>query len=193
MMKERDSAMTDEQEAPPAASTPESAATVDPAGAAESPDSALRGEDPRLATLNDRLLLALADAENARKRADRARSEGRETGVAEVTASLVPALDSLALAIETAGQEDRSAPGYMAAVLEGLNATNRAILDALSRYGVFQVKPEPGAPFDPNLHEAVGSAPDQAAAPGHVVRTVQTGYKVGDRLVRPVRVIVAAG
>jgi len=149
-------------------------------------------DEARIQELNDKLLRALADAENARKRADRARQEGRDAGIADVTAGLIPALDSLALAIDVAKQNDGDIEHYVSALVDGLHATSRAFIDALSRFGVAQIAPGKGAAFDPNFHEAVATAPDETVGPGHVIKTLQSGYMVGTRLIRPARVVLAA-
>src|SRR5690606_12967629 len=96
--------------------------------------------------LRDRLLRALADAENARRRADIARREGWKAGVAEVVGRLLPGLDSLDLAIraEPAPETDG---GFARAVIEGVRAGRRELLEALDKVGVTRIEPE-GEPFD---------------------------------------------
>ncbi len=149
---------------------------------------------PEVTELNEKLLRALADAENARKRADRARSEGREAGIAELAASIIPALDSLKLAIDATrpAEQEQDAQTHVEAILEGLRATNRAFLSAFMKVGVNPISPARGDLFDPNLHDAIASRPDSEAEHGQVLETVQSGYKVGDRLIRPARVVIAS-
>ncbi len=147
---------------------------------------------PEVTEPNEKLLRALADAENARKRADRARSEGREAGIAELAASIIPALDSLKLAIDATRPAEQDAQSHVEAILEGLRATNRAFLSAFMKVGVNPISPAKGELFDPNLHDAIASRPDPEADEGHVLETVQSGYKVGDRLIRPARVVISA-
>lgn len=107
--------------------------------------------------LRERLLRALADAENARKRADRARAEGRESGIADLVSKIVPALDSLDLAIEAAGRTEEGTQPSVDALLNGLRATSRAFLDALIKVGVERICPGTGEAFDPNIHDAIAS------------------------------------
>ena len=83
--------------------------------------------------MRERLLRALADAENARKRADRARAEGRESGIADLVSKIVPALDSLDLAIEAAGRTEEGTQPSVDALLNGLRATSRAFPSVRSR------------------------------------------------------------
>jgi molecular chaperone GrpE len=141
--------------------------------------------------LRERLLRALADAENARKRADRARAEGRETGIADLVSKIVPALDSLDLAIEAASRTEEGSRPSVDALLNGLRATSRAFLDALIKVGVERICPGTGEAFDPNIHDAISSRSDDETGDGLVLETLQPGYRVASRLVRPARVVIA--
>ena len=141
--------------------------------------------------LRERLLRALADAENARKRADRARAEGRETGIAELVSKIVPALDSLDLAIEAASRTEEGTQPSVDALLNGLRATSRAFLDALIKVGVERICPGTGEAFDPNIHDAIASRSDDETGDGLVLETLQPGYRVASRLVRPARVVIS--
>ena len=141
--------------------------------------------------LRERLLRALADAENARKRADRARAEGRESGIADLVSKIVPALDSLDLAIEAAGRTEEGTQPSVDALLNGLRATSRAFLDALIKVGVERICPGTGEAFDPNIHDAIASRSDDETGDGLVLETLQPGYRVASRLVRPARVVIA--
>ena len=140
--------------------------------------------------LKDRLLRALADAENARKRADSAHQAGRTAGVAEVTQGLLPALDSLDFAMTTLKPVSESLEPQLRAIHEGLEATRRAFLNAFARFGIELVSPEAGERFDPNIHEAVSTQPGDEAEAGKVASTLQSGYRVGARLIRPARVVI---
>ncbi len=94
-----------------------------------------------------------------------------------MTASLVPALDSLALAIDAAARNDGDIEHHVSALVDGLHATSRAFINALAKFGVVQISPEAGAAFDPSFHEAVSVAPLET---------------VGTRLIRPARVVLAS-
>ena len=141
--------------------------------------------------LRERLLRALADAENARKRADRARAEGRETGIADLVSKIVPALDSLDLAIEAASRTEEGSRPSVDALLNGLRATSRAFLDALIKVGVERICPGTGEAFDPNIRDAISSRSDDETGDGLVLETLQPGYRVASRLVRPARVVIS--
>lgn len=151
--------------------------------------SASPAEPEEVAALRDRLLRALADAENARRRADIARREGWKAGVAEVVGRLIPGLDSLDLAIRAEPAPETEA-GFARAVIEGVRAARRELLEALDKVGVTRIEPE-GEPFDAQTHEAVATRPDDAGASGRVLEVLQPGYRTADRLIRPARVVVA--
>jgi molecular chaperone GrpE len=76
--------------------------------------------------------------------------------------------------------------------VSNIEATRRAFLETLRRYGVERVDPQ-GEPFDPNVHEAIGHAPVEGVPADHVAQVVQAGYVEGDRVIRPARVLVSAG
>ncbi len=110
--------------------------------------------------------------------------------MADVTKSLIPALDSLDLAIETVRKQD-SAERSVGSILEGLDGTRRAFVHALERFGVVLICPDQGERFDPNLHEAVAARDETDVASGAVSEVVQSGFRMGPRLLRPARVIIA--
>lgn len=131
---------------------------------------------------------AKADFENYRKRMSAEVLAAGARGKAEVVAQIVPALDDLERAIEAAGldpegdSEDSLAHGVLL-VFRGLRET-------LGRNGVEAVDPK-GERFDPNLHEALSTVAADGAESGTVVETMQKGYRLGEQLVRPARVVVA--
>lgn len=147
--------------------------------------------DSESAELQDRLLRALAEADNARKRADRSRQQGREAGIADFAAAIIPALDSLALALAALRSQERDLSAHVVALRDGLRATQREFLAAFSKFGVQPVEPKQGDPFDPACHEAVAMRSSSAVQPGEVVELLQSGYSVGNRLIRPARVVIA--
>jgi molecular chaperone GrpE len=141
------------------------------------------------AALRDRHLRALADAENERRRSERQAQDARAYAVTQFARELLPIADNLQRAIEAAqtgaglGNED-------AALLEGVKATERMLAAAFERFGVRKVRAADTA-FDPALHEAVMQLDNPEAAPGTVLRVLEDGYTIHDRLLRPARVAVA--
>jgi molecular chaperone GrpE len=160
---------------------------VDEAVATEAVDAAtLVAEN---ASLRDRLLRTLADAENTRRRAERAAEEVRQYAISDFARELLTVADNLQRTIVAA--EHRSPEtAEDAALIEGVRATERLLQYSLERFGVRKIDAL-GKRFDPNLHEAVMEVDDDSARPGTVVRVVEDGYTSHDRLLRPARVFIA--
>jgi molecular chaperone GrpE len=129
-----------------------------------------------------------ADFENFRKRmtAEVLAAGGR--GKAEVLRDVLPVLDDLERAIQAAGldPEGDSDDG----LAHGVILVFRSLRDSLTKHGIEAVDPT-GERFDPNLHEALSAQPADGVDSGHVVETMQKGYKLGEQLIRPARVVVA--
>jgi molecular chaperone GrpE len=129
-----------------------------------------------------------ADFENYRKRMSAEVQAAAARGKAEVVREVVPVLDDLERAIQAAGldPEGDSEDG----LAHGVLLVFRGLRETLVRNGVEAVDPR-GEKFDPNLHEALSTQPVDGAESGTVVETMQKGYRLGDQLVRPARVVVA--
>ena len=135
-----------------------------------------------------------ADFENYRKRAIREAAGAKDRGVATLAKELLPALDNLDRAL-TAAQAAAAAAGEgdetHAQLVNGVSLVQADVLSAFGRAGIEPFSPE-GEPFDPQWHEAVAQAPIPGATSGTVVEVYQRGYKLGDAVLRPARVVVAA-
>jgi molecular chaperone GrpE len=109
-------------------------------------------------------------------------------GKAEVLREVLPVLDDLERALQAAGldPEGDSDDG----LAHGVLLVFRSLREALTRNGIEAVDPT-GERFDPNLHEALSTQPADGAESGTVVETMQKGYRLGEQLIRPARVVVA--
>ena len=141
--------------------------------------------------LKDRALRATAEAENVRRRAERSIENAAKFALEKFVADLLPAVDSFERAVEAAtgpslGQGEATA----SAMAEGLELSLKLLVGAMDRQGIAVVDPI-GAPFDPNLHEAMTMVDNAEVEPGSVIQVFQKGYTVNGRLTRPARVIVA--
>jgi len=151
----------------------------------------LNGLRAEVEALKDRSLRALAEVENVRKRLERERDEARTYSVTRFARDILTVADNLNRALAAFPAEARArADESVKAVLDGVEATARELAAALARHGVKPIEAE-GQRFDPNLHQAIAEVPAKDAAPGTVVNVVQTGYTIGDRLLRPAMVTVA--
>jgi molecular chaperone GrpE len=134
----------------------------------------------RVAALEDRLLRTAADFDNFRKRAVREREQYVMLANERFVKELLPVLDDLERALE-AGEEH--------AIEDGVRLVHRSLASLLERHGVKEI--DTAGAFDPHVHEALLSQPSEAEE-GSVIDVVQKGYTLGDRVVRPARVVVAA-
>jgi molecular chaperone GrpE len=129
-----------------------------------------------------------ADFENFRKRMSVEVQAAAGRGKAEVVRDVLPVLDDLERAIQAAGldPEGDSDDG----LAHGVLLVFRSLRETLTRNGVEPVDPK-GERFDPNLHEALSKQPADGAEAGTVIETLQKGYRLGEQLIRPARVVVA--
>ncbi len=155
-------------------------------------DNALEGdvgELVRVATERDEYLALAqrtqADFENYRKRVAREAAAAQQRGVCGLAKELLPALDNLDRALAAAAQDDP--------LLDGVRLVRSELAAALARVGIESFDPV-GEPFDPEVHEAVATAPQApgGAGSGTVVEVYQPGYRLGESIIRPARVVVAA-
>ena len=144
----------------------------------------LEGE---IARLKDTVLRSNADQQNQQRRHQREREELRKYATAGLLEDLLPALDSLALGLESAATQ---ADGR--AVAEGFRMAVGQLRAILSGQGLVEVNPT-GQPFDPSRHEAVGSEASATAAEGTVLRVARSGWLLHDRVLRPAAVFVSSG
>ena len=145
------------------------------------------------ADLKDRVLRALAEAENIRRRAEREVSEAKLYGAANFAREMLTFADNLRRAIESVPQDVRSdLTPSLSALLEGVELTEKDFLSRLGRFGVKPIEAL-GARFDPNQHEALFEIPDETKIAGTVAQVVEQGYLINDRVLRPAKVGVARG
>jgi molecular chaperone GrpE len=150
-------------------------------------NGALRAE---VAELKDRLLRALAETENLRKRAEKERRDAEVYGATRLARDLLPVYDSFARALDSATDAARAAaPG----LLEGIELTQRALLAAYEKAKIIPVDPQVGERFDPNLHQAMFEAPVPGTKAGDIIQVMGVGFTIGDRLLRPAQVGVSSG
>ena len=129
-----------------------------------------------------------ADFENFRKRASREQAAAEARGVAKVVRELLPALDNLERALAAAEAQPDHDEHHLA---EGIRLVQAELTAAMGRVGVEGYSPK-GEPFDPNVHEAMAQHPVDGAESGTVVEVLQSGYRIGESVIRPARVVVAA-
>ena len=143
--------------------------------------------------LKDRALRVAADMENLRRRTARDVHDARTYAVANFARDMLSVSDNLHSALEAIPAEAKTSGDVgFAALIDGVELTERAMLSTLERHGVKKLAPE-GEKFDPNFHQAMFEVPTPDAPAGTVVQVVQPGYSIGDRVLRPAMVGVAKG
>ncbi|MEO1226428.1 MAG: nucleotide exchange factor GrpE [Pseudomonadota bacterium] len=141
--------------------------------------------------LRDQLLRTLADAENARRRAERDREEATKYGISRFAKDLLTVADNLRRALEAVAQTADAADA-LKALAEGVAATEREMLAVFERNGLEKIDPA-DEPFDPNVHQAMFEMPGTDKPAGTVVQVMAPGYQLHGRLLRPAMVGVAKG
>ena len=172
------------------ASQTEEPAAPQPAAAAPSADPiALLVREA--AEYKDKLLRALADMENLRKRTEREVADSRLYSVTSFARDILNVADNMHRALNAldVGLRERADAGVKA-LLDGVELTERELLNALEKHGVKKLEPV-GLKFDPNMHQAMYEVPDSTTPAGHVVQVIQAGYMIGDRVLRPALVAIA--
>jgi molecular chaperone GrpE len=141
--------------------------------------------------LKDKLLRTLAEMENLRRRAEREVADARVYAVTKFARDMLNVADNVRRALESVPPEAReSAEGPFKALIEGIDVTERDLLNTLERHGVKRLDPQ-GQKFDPHLHQAMFEVPNPEVPNGTVAQVVQPGYVIGDRVLRPALVTVA--
>jgi molecular chaperone GrpE len=154
-------------------------------------DDRLVALETELAEAKDRLLRALAEAENTRRRAQREREDLQKYAISGFARDLLSPVDNLRRALESMPEAEVTDP-KLRGLLEGVAATERELLAALERHGVRRIDPK-GERFDHNFHQAIFEAENSGQPAGTVVEVLQPGYVLHDRLLRPAMVGVAKG
>lgn len=137
----------------------------------------------------DRALRAVADAENIKRRAETQANDARAYAIQRFAKDLLSVADTLERGLQSA---PRDAEGPAAAMVTGLELTQKSLLSAFETNGLTRVAPQPGEAFDPHLHQAVMEQPSDSVPGGTVIQTLQPGYALFGRTVRAAMVVVAA-
>jgi molecular chaperone GrpE len=141
----------------------------------------------------DKMLRTLAEMENLRKRTTREVADARTYGISGFARDILDIADNLQRALDAVPAEAKeSADPGLKALIEGVELTERSLLNTLEKNGVKKLDPS-GEKFDPNFQQAMYEVPDPSVPAGTVVQVVQAGYMIGDRVLRPALVAVSKG
>src|SRR5437667_3887603 len=145
------------------------------------------------ADARDKMLRTLAEMENLRKRTAREVADARTYGITGFARDVLDIADNLQRALDAVPAEARAnADPGLKALIEGVELTERSLLNALEKNGVKKFDPA-GGKFDPNFQQAMFEVPDPSVPAGTVVQVMQSGYMIGERVLRPALVGVSKG
>jgi molecular chaperone GrpE len=145
-----------------------------------------------VAETKDKLLRALAEMENLRRRTEREVADARVYGVTGLARDLIGVADDLRRALDAAEESAAIVDGPAKALCEGVELIERQLLKVLEKNGIRVFDPQ-GARFDPNVHQALFEVPDANIPAGSVVQVIQPGFMIGERVLRPAMVGVSKG
>jgi molecular chaperone GrpE len=163
--------------------SPDEAALTEPGSEADELLARLQDAEREHEKVMDDLRRVAADFDNYRKRVAREQAQLYARAGERLAAKLLPVLDDLERALDAAEHHEE------AKVLEGVRMTKDALAGVLASEGVEEI--EADGPFDPHVHEALLAQPAEGVEPGHVIQVVQRGYRMGDVVLRPARVVVS--
>src|ERR1700686_2762467 len=158
-------------------------------GAPSSPEERVAAVEAELADTKDRLLRALAEAENVRRRFQREREDAQKYAISGFAKDLLSPVDNLRRALDAVPEGEVTAPRTRS-LLDGVAATERELVAAFERHGLRRIDPQ-GERFDHNFHQAIFEAERPGAPAGTVIEVLQPGYVLHDRLLRPAMVGIA--
>ncbi|MDO6481666.1 nucleotide exchange factor GrpE [Shimia thalassica] len=138
---------------------------------------------------HDKFMRALADAENVRKRGEKARRDAEQYGGSKLARDMLPVYDNMKRAVESITDEQKEAS---AALIEGIQLTMRELLNVFKKHGIEVLSPEVGDKFDPKIHEAMFEAPLPGTKSGDIIQVSAEGFMLHDRLLRPAQVGVSS-
>lgn len=167
----------------------EDEAELEMTGDADDVDTVIAALEAERDEYKDRFMRALAEAENARKRADKDRREAQQYGGSRLARDLLPVYDNLNRALNAAREDEGAASD---ALVEGIELTLRELQNVFDKHGVTRISPEVGDRFDPKLHEAMFEAPLPGTKAGDIIQVSAEGFMLFDRLLRPAQVGVSS-
>ncbi len=147
--------------------------------------------EAKLKECEDRYLRVHADFENAKKRLEKEKIQAIEYSLEKFAQDLLPALDSLDMALAAVSKDGLNAEEAVQELKKGIELTIEQFIKAFNKHGIEVIEIEEGGEFNPHLHEAILQVEDAAKKAGEIVQVLQKGYKYKERILRPVKVSVA--
>ena len=149
------------------------------------------GDDPlkaEVAALKEQVLRYAAEAENTKRRAEREMNDARAYAITKFARDLLGVADTFDRALAAAPEADGAVKNFVV----GVEMTAKELQSAFDKNGLKKIDPPKGEKFDPHKHQAMMEQPGDGVDPGAIIQTLQAGYELLGRLVRPAMVVVAA-
>ncbi|HCK32232.1 MAG TPA: nucleotide exchange factor GrpE [Rhodospirillaceae bacterium] len=143
-----------------------------------------------IASIKDKAMRALADAENTRKRAEREKVDASKFAITKFAKDLLEVADNMRRALDSIPEDRREESDLIKNIVIGIEAVDKTLLKTMENHGVKKLEPTEGK-FDPNFHEAMFEAEIPGKNAGEIIQLVEPGYILNDRLLRPARVGVS--
>lgn len=140
--------------------------------------------------LKDRVMRALAEAENQRKRGERDRRDAEVYGGVKLARDMLSVYDNMSRALGAIDEDQRE---VSKALIDGIELTQRELLSVFKKHKIETVLPVVGDKFNPQIHEAMFEAPMPDVKAGHIIQVMSQGFMIGDRLLRAAQVGVSSG
>ncbi len=163
-----------------------------PATAEPTPEDVIEKLAAENADLKDRLMRALAETENIRRRSEKERQDQAKFGVTPLARELIPVADNLRRALDARPVEAINADESIKNFVLGIEMTEKQLLDAFEKVKIDRIEPK-GEKFSYKLHQAMSELENTGQPAGTVVEVLSAGYVLNERLLRPAMVIVAKG
>jgi molecular chaperone GrpE len=142
----------------------------------------------QLEEMQDKLLRSLAESENIRLRSGKMIEEAKEYSIITFAKDLIPVIDNFSRALDHIPE---NISDDMKNIVDGIKMTKQELESVFEKHGLESIKPLPGDKFDYNNHHAISQIEKEDYTPGSIVDTMQIGYKIKNRLIRPAAVIVS--
>ena len=139
--------------------------------------------------MKDRLVRALAEAENTRKRGERDRRDAEKYGGSRLARDMIPVYDAMKRALDSIPEDRKESSASM---IEGIALTMQELLSVFKKHGITPIFPVEGDQFDANLHQAMFEAPVPGTTAGQIIQVMEQGFMIHDRLLRAANVGVSS-
>lgn len=150
-------------------------------------DTSVESLHEQVSALQDKLLRSVAETENVRRRYEKMLEETREYSVTNFAKDLLIVMDNLYRALEYKNKDDITASN----IITGVEMTQKELESVMQKHGILQIAPNVGDPFNYNIHQAISQNITDDYEDNSVINTMQFGYKIKERLLRPAIVVVS--